>query len=44
MNAKIQKIFDLIRTFLKNTGDKIQDTHPFIQIVSYLTILKTIYL
>ena len=36
MNAKIQKIFDLIRTFLKNTGDKIQDTHPFIQIVSFL--------
>jgi len=36
MNAKIQKIIDIIRTFLKNTGDKIQDTHPFIQIVSFL--------
>ena len=36
MNAKIKKIIDIIRTFLKNTGDKIQDTHPFIQIVSFL--------
>jgi len=42
MNAKIQKIFDIIRTFLKNTGDKIQDTHPFIQILSFLVCMGII--
>jgi hypothetical protein len=42
MNAKIKKIIDIIRTFLKNTGDKIQDTHPFIQIVSFLVCVGII--
>jgi hypothetical protein len=31
----MKKIFEFIRTFLKNTGEKIQATHPFAQIVSF---------
>jgi Sporulation and spore germination. len=50
MNAKIKligekfrKLLDIIWVFLKNTGEKIQDTHPFVQIVSFLVCLGILF-
>jgi Sporulation and spore germination len=43
MNAKIKSLVSSIVSFLKNTGEKIQDTHPFIQIFSFLACVAVIF-
>lgn len=44
MNEKIKKILNAVLSFMKNTGEKIQDTHPFIQIVSFLVCAGIVFL
>jgi hypothetical protein len=39
MNAKVARIFEVFKTFLKITGEKIQSTHPIAQITSFLICL-----
>lgn len=36
MNAKIKALVGAVASFLKSTGEKIQNTHPFLQILSFL--------
>ena len=43
LGEKIRKILDIVLEFLKNTGEKIQDTHPFVQIVSFLTCFGILF-
>lgn len=43
LGEKIRNILDIIWVFLKNTGEKIQDTHPFVQIVSFLVCFGILF-
>jgi hypothetical protein len=43
LGEKIRIISDIVWEFLKNTGEKIQDTHPVVQIASFLVCLGILF-
>lgn len=43
MNAKIKAILDAVTSFLRSAGEKIQNTHPFLQIASFLACAAIVF-